>query len=154
MSSCCLSSWVTFSKVDLTESRMKLCYKEDLEHWTVALDGKVQRALAQDRVIDITTIGRKTKKLRRIEIWFFNIDGRIYITGSPGRRSWYANILADPMFTFHLKVGARADLPAKARAIVEQAERRKVLAKIQPLAGTFRDLELWVRESPLIEVTF
>ncbi|MDA4121992.1 MAG: nitroreductase/quinone reductase family protein [Thaumarchaeota archaeon] len=118
------------------------------------MDEKVHRALLQDRVIDITTTGRKTKMLRRIEIWFFNLDGRMYITGSPGRRSWYANLLADPMFTFHLKVSARADLPAKARAISEQTERREVLAKIQPLAGTFRDLELWVRESPLIEVTF
>jgi deazaflavin-dependent oxidoreductase (nitroreductase family) len=118
------------------------------------MDENVQHALARDRVIDITTTGRKTKRPRRIEIWFFNVDGRIYITGSPGRRSWYANVLANPAFTFHLKKGTSADLPAKARAIVEQAERRKVLAKIQPMAGTFQDLELWVRESPLIEVTF
>ncbi len=39
-------------------------------------------ALAQDRIIDITTIGRKTGAPRRIEIWFHRVDGRYYITGS------------------------------------------------------------------------
>src|SRR4051812_27381293 len=70
-------------------------------------------ALAQDRVIDITTIGRKTGEPRRIEIWFHRLDGRYYITGTPGRpRDWYANLVAQPGFTFHLKESATADLPA------------------------------------------
>jgi deazaflavin-dependent oxidoreductase (nitroreductase family) len=124
------------------------------ERFPLAMDKLVERALARDRVIDITTEGRKTGKARRIEIWFFNLDGRFYITGSPGRRSWYANILAHPEFTFHVKGSAKADLPARARPIVEQGERREVLTKIQPLAGTFRELEPWVKGSPLIEVTF
>ena len=118
------------------------------------MDKKVERALGQDRVIDITTVGRRTKRNRRIEIWFFNIEGRIYITGSPGRRSWYANLLANPRFTFHLKGSARADLPARARPITNRKERREMLTKIQPLAGTFRELGAWVDGSPLIEVTF
>jgi F420H(2)-dependent quinone reductase len=45
-----------------------------------------------DRVIDITTTGRKTGEPRRIEIWFHRLDGRYFITGAPGRpRDWYAN---------------------------------------------------------------
>ena len=41
----------------------------------------VQAALAVDMTIDITTNGRLSGELRRIEIWFLNIDGLIYITG-------------------------------------------------------------------------
>ena len=65
-------------------------------------------------IIDITTTGRKTGEVRRIEIWFHNLDGRLFITGTPGKRSWYANLVAHPEFTFHLKEGVTADLPAHA----------------------------------------
>ena len=44
---------------------------------------EVQAALASDLTIDITTIGRHSGAPRRIEIWFLNIDGGIYITGTP-----------------------------------------------------------------------
>ena len=44
---------------------------------------QVQQALTTGQVIDITTIGRKSGQLRRIEIWFHNLDGRLYITGTP-----------------------------------------------------------------------
>ena len=43
------------------------------------MDEAVQRALEQDRTIDITTTGRKTGQTRRKEIWFHNIEGRLYI---------------------------------------------------------------------------
>ena len=52
----------------------------------------VRAALAADRTIDITTIGRKTGRPRRLEMWFHNVEGRIFITGLPGTRSWYANM--------------------------------------------------------------
>jgi deazaflavin-dependent oxidoreductase (nitroreductase family) len=118
------------------------------------LDDKIQRALTTDRTIDITTIGRKTGVSRRIEIWFFNLDGKIYITGSPGKRSWYANLRANPDFTFHLKGSVKADLPARARAILDEAERRGVLRGILDQLEGDRNLDTWVAESPLVEVTF
>lgn len=40
--------------------------------------------LARDRTVDTTTMGRKSGKPRRIEIWIHNLDGRLYLTGSPG----------------------------------------------------------------------
>jgi deazaflavin-dependent oxidoreductase (nitroreductase family) len=113
---------------------------------------RIARALARDRVIDITTIGRKTKRPRRIEIWFHNVDGQIYITGLPGRRSWYANLIANPEFTFHLKGSTRADLPARATPIVDEARRRDVLSKILRKLGSLPDLEAWMDNSPLVEV--
>ena len=47
------------------------------------MDEKTQRALSRGHRIDITTTGRRTHQPRRIEIVFHNIDGRIYISGSP-----------------------------------------------------------------------
>ena len=118
------------------------------------LTAPVQQALTTDQVIDITTIGRKSGQPRRIEIWFHNLAGRLYITGMPGRpRDWLANLLAQPAFTFHLKESTQADLSARAIPIVEEGERRAVLTAIlQKLGRTEEDVERWVRESPLVEV--
>ena len=116
------------------------------------MDDAVRRALEQDRTIDITTTGRKTGKPHRIEIWFHNLDGRLYITGSPGRRDWYANLLAQPRFLFHLKYTTKADLPAEARAIREPGQRQEVFSSLLTRLGREEDLESWVKGSPLVEV--
>ena len=118
------------------------------------MDERLQHALAHDRTIDITTRGRKTGQLRRTEIWFHNIDGQVYITGTPGRRHWYANVVAHPEFTFHLKQTANADLPARATPILDTAKRRAILASILQTLGGARDLESWVGGSPLVAVEF
>lgn len=116
------------------------------------MEEKIKQALAQDLTIDITTIGRKTGLPRRTEIWFHNLDGRLFITGLPGRRDWYANLLAHPEFTFHLKESVQADLPARAIPILDKARRRDILARILQKLGGNRDLESRVEGSPLIEV--
>lgn len=118
------------------------------------MDEKIKQALKQDRTIDITTTGRKSGEPRRIEIWFHNVDGRLYITGTPGRRDWYANLVANPEFTFHLKESVQADLPARARPILAEAERREVLDRIARNLGRADNLEERVKGSPLVEVTF
>ncbi len=118
------------------------------------------KALASDEVIDITTTGRTSGVPRRIEIWFHRLDGRYYITGTPGRaRSWYANLVADPQFTFHLKQSASADLPATARPITGSDERAAVFAGILPRLGELTDTPgmeaaAWLAKSPLVEVLF
>jgi deazaflavin-dependent oxidoreductase (nitroreductase family) len=117
------------------------------------MDDKIEQGLRQDRTIDITTMGRKTGQPHRIEIWFHNIDGHLYITGLPGRRDWYANLLANPEFTFHLKQSVESDLAARARPILDPAERREIIAHIiQGLDGN-RDVDEWVQSSPLVEVS-
>jgi len=117
------------------------------------LDERVNRALSRGHTIDITTTGRRSGQARRIETVFHNIDGRIVLSGLPGRRSWYANLLADPRFTFHLKGAVKADLPAKARPILEPDERREVMARVAANWGR-NDLEVMLSRSPLVEVTF
>ena len=42
--------------------------------------------LASHRTIDLTTFGRRSGLPRRIEIWWFQVDDRFVITGTPGRR--------------------------------------------------------------------
>jgi deazaflavin-dependent oxidoreductase (nitroreductase family) len=119
------------------------------------MDERVRRSLTHGQVIDITTTGRRSGQPRRIEIVFHNFDGHLFISGMPraGRtRAWIHNLEADPHLTFHLKGPVDADLPATARVITDEAERRAIFERvIQVWKG--QDLETMVRYSPLIEVT-
>ncbi|MHB8612140.1 MAG: nitroreductase family deazaflavin-dependent oxidoreductase [Candidatus Dormibacteraceae bacterium] len=115
---------------------------------------QVKSALQGSQTIDITTTGRQSGDARRLEIVIHNLDGRFYISGIPlpNRRSWLANVDADPHMTVHLKGKMRADLPATARVIDDEAERRAVLPHIARIWGR-KDLEKMVEQSPLVEVT-
>jgi deazaflavin-dependent oxidoreductase (nitroreductase family) len=117
---------------------------------------------AQDHTIDITTIGARTGKPRRIEIWFHRVDGRWYLSGMPVPRSWNANLRANPRFTVHLKHGVRADLPATAYPVDDHGTRKHVLTEIlktqdRPAAGgraPRQRLSDWLAKSPLVEIVF
>ncbi len=119
------------------------------------MDDSIRRALAQSGVVDITTTGRQSGEPRRIEIVYHVIGGRIYISGQPRadrKRSWLSNLEADPHFTMHLKSGVKADLPATAREITDETERRAILEQVAR-AWNRTDVEVMVAHSPLIEVT-
>ncbi|MCY4525719.1 MAG: nitroreductase/quinone reductase family protein [Anaerolineaceae bacterium] len=118
------------------------------------MDAAIRKALATDLTIDITTTGRRSGQPRRLEIWFHELEGRWYITGSPGTRDWLANLLARPQFTFHLKESLQADLPARAIPVSDEAERRRVLGGIFAGKDTPEKLESRVAGSPLVEVVF
>lgn len=118
------------------------------------LDPAVQRALSRPHRIDITTTGRRSGKPRRIELVFHVIDGRIVISGMPGRRDWYANLVANPRMTFHLTGPVKADLPALARPITEPEERRRVMEAVTRNWRAEDRFETFYQRSPLIEVTF
>ena len=119
---------------------------------------EIDAALEHGHTIDITTTGRKSGKPRRIEIVFHNIDGRVYVSGIPRRRrrSWLANLEANPRFKFHLKRQVQADLDATARIVTDEDERRQILSQVARNWG--RDdpeaVETMVRYSPLIEARF
>ena len=120
------------------------------------LSADVQTALKSDMTIDITTIGRRSGKPRRIEIWFLNVDGEIYITGTPGPRDWFANLQANPALTFHLKESLNADLDAIAVTVADRDERRRVFA--DPSAewylrqgDTMEDL---IADAPMVRLNF
>jgi hypothetical protein len=117
------------------------------------IEERVRRALSRGHRVDITTTGRQSGRQRRIEVVFHNIEGRVYISGLPSgqRRSWLANLDADPAMTFHLTGPVKADLPARARILVDPTEREAVLRRIAQAWGR-TDVETMVRWSPLIEV--
>ena len=120
------------------------------------MDEKIRQALATDETIDITTMGRKSGHPRRVEIWFKQVNGRTYITGTPGPRDWYANLLENPALIFHLKESVQADLPAQARFVLNPTERHAILS--DPVMTWYHEqvdsLEDLVKGSPLIEVIF
>lgn len=134
------------------------------------LPDRVRRAIeitpaagTRERIIDITTRGRRSGRPRRIEIFFYRAAGSTYLCSGAGggATDWHANLLAHPDFTFHLKNGVRADLPARATPVTDPTERRSVLAEIvadlnQPHdPGTIRPTRLadWA-ESRLMRVSF
>lgn len=115
----------------------------------------IQSALETDRVIDITTIGRSSGTPRRIETWFYRVGDRYFLTGSPGKRDWLANLIANPAFTFHLKTTTTADLPATAAVITDEAARREIMSPVLNIVGRPQsDLDTWVASAPLAEITF
>jgi deazaflavin-dependent oxidoreductase (nitroreductase family) len=118
------------------------------------MDADLSAALHRSQVIDLTTTGRRTGEPRRIEIFLHELDGLLFISGmpSPRTRAWIHNVEADPHVTIHLKAGRTADVPAVARVVSDAAERRPL---IEAAARRWRrdDVELMLRQSPLIVVT-
>ena len=129
------------------------------------MDEQVRKALRRDRTIDIITIGARSGLLRKTELWFVNIGGRIIICGTPGAeggkggrmpRDWLANLKANPRFTFCLKESLKIDLPARAVEIVDVEDRRRIMSA--PQTKWYRDqvdsVDDLVRGSPIVEVFF
>ena len=121
---------------------------------TSATPTSIREALASDRTIDIITTGARTGQRRVTEIWFCRLDDVLVITGTPGPRDWYANLLRPPDFVFRLKEPARAELPARSTPVLDPGRRRSVFA--HPATEWYRDragVEALVSGSPLVEVT-
>ena len=121
------------------------------------MNDQIRHSLSRGHRIDITTTGRKTGEPRRIEIVFHNIDGRLIITGSPRserKRAWLLNLEANPHMTFHLKRGSvPADLPATARVITDDTERRAIADWVVANAWPGMDVDAMTAHAPMIEVT-
>lgn len=122
-------------------------------------------ATLEERTIDITTTGRRTGDPRRIEIVFYRFEDAIYLSGipAPKPRGWLLNLIAEPQFTFHLKHGVVAELPAIASVITDPAQRRRVFAEFVDQFNARQGpdspwptavLDEWVAGSPLAKVTF
>ncbi len=115
------------------------------------MEHEAQERLAVHRTIDFTTIGRWSGRPARIEIWWFLIDGCFIITGTPGKRDWYANVRADPSVIVHIGDDSYA---GRAVPVVDEARRRAVFS--HPDASWYEtqtELDRLVSEAPMIEVT-
>ena len=115
----------------------------------------VRDELRDDPTIDITTTGRQSGSQRRIEIWMLDVDGRFFITGTPGPRDWLANVIAEPNLVVHLKQRARTDLEARAAPVEDPVTRRRLLQHLSAhWYRTQSSVDDLVATSPMIEVTF
>jgi deazaflavin-dependent oxidoreductase (nitroreductase family) len=115
----------------------------------------VRDELADDPTVDITTTGRRSGLPRRIEIWMLDVDGRFFITGTPGRRDWLANLLADPEIVVHLQRHTQQDVHGRAERVSDPQTRRRVLEHLS--ARWYRSqtpLDDLVATAPMVEVTF
>jgi deazaflavin-dependent oxidoreductase (nitroreductase family) len=111
---------------------------EDLDH------------LASIRTIDFTTFGRRSGKPRRIEIWWFHVNGRFIITGTPGRRDWLANVKTNPSVIVH--VDGR-DIETTASVIEDRDRRLEVFTEPNTRwYSTQAQLDRLLDEAPMIEV--
>jgi len=112
-------------------------------------------ALNRSQLIDLTTTGRRTGQLRRIEIFLHSDDGRLYITGMPRAdrtRDWIHNIEADSHVVVHLKQSVVVDVPATARVVTDPDERRPLIEAAARRWGR-TDVPDMLRHSPLILLT-
>jgi deazaflavin-dependent oxidoreductase (nitroreductase family) len=109
-----------------------------------------RQRLALQRTIDLTTFGRHSGEPRRVEIWWFHVDERFIITGTPGPRDWLANIQANPEVIVHVD---GYDIRARAILVDDGIFRRRVftdpeISWYQTQAG----LERLIATSPMVEI--
>jgi len=118
-------------------------------------DGRSRPAISQlasHLTIDLTTIGRRSGKPRRIEIWWFHVNGRFMITGTPGRRDWYANVLANSNVIAHV---AGWDLPATAHPVRDPLLRGEVFdTPSTRWYSSPAQRQRLIDEAPMIEIRF
>jgi deazaflavin-dependent oxidoreductase (nitroreductase family) len=118
----------------------------------MTLGGDKLDRFASYLTIDLTTYGRRTGLPRRIEIWWFRVDGRFVITGTPGRRDWLANVLSNPRVIVHVD---GKDLKGRATPVHDREFRRAVFTDSNiSWYSTQAQLERLVKMAPMIEIEF
>lgn len=114
------------------------------------LHESTMKSLAATRTIDLTTIGRRSGEHRTIEIWWFHIDDRFIITGTPGRRDWLANVRADNSVLIRTHFG---EYTANVIEIDDEAFRRRVFTDpTTSWYNTQEELAHLINTAPMVEV--
>ncbi len=116
------------------------------------MDDAARKALENDRLVDITTIGRRSGKPSRKEVRLRQLDGQPYLSNNPGARDWAANLFANPEFTYHLKESAQRDLRARATPVRDIDEKRALLTRILEKEDALEQVEARVAGSHLFRI--
>jgi hypothetical protein len=116
------------------------------------LDEEVLQALQSDRLIDITTTGRRSGGSHRKEVRLRQLDGQPYLSNNPGPRDWAANLFARPEFTYHLKESVQRDLRARATPVRDLAEKRALLTRILEKEDALDQVDARVAGSHLFRI--
>lgn len=118
----------------------------------MSFDQATVEALRSTMTIDLTTIGRISGEPRTVEIWWFHVEGRFIITGTPGPRDWLANVRHNPAVVITAPLG---DFAGTAVEIDDEGFRRAVFT--HPDIGWYKsqaELAALIATAPMIEVVF
>jgi hypothetical protein len=105
---------------------------------------------------ELSTVGRRSGHRRRVETWYVVIDGHIVLTGTPGTRSWLANLREHPDAVLHLRDPDR-DLAVTATEVTDPSTRRRITVEAWRLQPWYAEqpysIEAWVTDSPMVTLT-
>ena len=109
---------------------------------------------AHESFLYLTTIGRRTGRPHRIEIWFAAHEGRLYLlSGGRERAHWVRNLQANPRVTVELGDEAHVGLARvlEAGTADDHLARQLLLTKY---ADSEDDLDEWARTSLPVAIEF
>jgi deazaflavin-dependent oxidoreductase (nitroreductase family) len=109
---------------------------------------------AREPFLYLTTVGRRTGRAHRIEIWFAARGERLYLlAGGRERADWVRNLTANARVTVELGDERHVGLAhvLDAGAAEDQLARELVLAKY---SATQDDLDEWGRTSLAVVIAF
>jgi deazaflavin-dependent oxidoreductase (nitroreductase family) len=109
---------------------------------------------ARESYAYLTTVGRRTGRPHRIEIWFAADGGRLYLMSGGGHRSdWVRNILPNPRVTIELEDATCDGIAHIVQAgTSEDARARELL--VSKYATTANPLDEWGRSSLPVVIEF
>jgi hypothetical protein len=116
----------------------------------MSLEQSTIEQLRSTMTIDLTTIGRTSGQPRTIEIWWFHVEGRFIITGTPGPRDWLANVRSEPTVVI---TSPHGEFHGTAIEIADPIFKRAVFT--HPDIGWYQtqaQLDDLVETAPMIEV--
>ena len=113
-------------------------------------------ALPPTGTCEVSTVGRRSGRTRRVEIWYVVVDGQIVLTGTPGVRHWLANLREHPEAVLHLREPV-GDFEVVADEVMDPATRRRVIEhawRLQPwYAAQPYSIDDWVSSAPMVTLT-
>lgn len=121
----------------------------------MSTDSGVVAGLPATGTVDLATLGRRSGEQRWVEIWYVVVEGRLLVTGTPGRRDWLANLRADPRAAVRFRAPTR-EVQFEARVISDEGARLHLVPRIwrvQPwYAAQPYSLDEWVDSAPVVEL--
>jgi deazaflavin-dependent oxidoreductase (nitroreductase family) len=101
----------------------------------------------------LTTIGRRSGRPHRIEIWFGMQDGRIYLlSGGRDRSDWVRNVMANPQITIEVGNEAHSGTARVLRAGTDMDRTARDLLVEKYREGD--NLDEWGRTSLAVVIEF
>ena len=105
---------------------------------------------------DLDTVGRRSGRPRRVEIWYVVVDQQIVVTGTPGVRHWLGNLRQHPEAVLRLRDPALS-LAVTAHEVTDPLTRRRIAEQARRLQPWYAEqpytVDDWVSGSPMVVLT-